>query len=87
MMSGLNLCMPPKAVQPGDTWPVQTEFPWVPSDTVTWIIRLHFPNWELHWKRNCARLDFQSTIKTKPDPNSNMATAIRSWRVPPVVSG
>jgi hypothetical protein len=32
-----------------------------------------FQNWEQHWNRNCARLEFQSTVKTKPDPNSNPA--------------
>jgi hypothetical protein len=32
-----------------------------------------FQNWEQHWKRNCARLEFQSTVRTKLDPNSRPA--------------
>jgi serine/threonine protein kinase len=73
MMSGLRLYLPPKAVQPGDTWPFQMEIAMGPLGTVSLDYTVTFQNWEQHWKRNCARLEFQSTVKTKPDPNSNPA--------------
>jgi hypothetical protein len=28
---------------------------------------VNFASWEMHGKRNCARLEFQGTIKGKPD--------------------
>jgi tRNA A-37 threonylcarbamoyl transferase component Bud32 len=73
MISGLDRCLPPKAVQPGDTWPVQMEMAMSPFGTVSRNYTVTFQNWEQHWNRNCARLEVQSTVKTKPDPNSNPA--------------
>ena len=73
LMSGLHLYLPPKEVQPGDTWPVQTEMAMGPLGTASIDHTVTFRNWEQHWKRNCARLEFQSTMKTKPGPNSNPA--------------
>ena len=73
LMSGLHLYLPPKAVQPGDTWPIQTEMALGPLGTASIDHTVTFRNWEQHWKRNCARLEFQSTMKTKPGPNSNPA--------------
>jgi len=73
MMSGLHEFLPPKPVQPGDTWPVQKELAMSPLGTVNMDYTVTFKNWEQHWNRNCARLGFQSTVKTKPDPNSNPA--------------
>ncbi len=32
-----------------------------------------FQNWEKHGPRNCARLEFSGTIKTKPDPDASAA--------------
>jgi len=65
--------LPPKAVQPGDTWPVQIEFPMATMGTMVMDFNFTFESWEMHGKRNCARLEFQGTITTKPDPNSNPA--------------
>jgi serine/threonine protein kinase len=80
MMNGLHLYLPPKAVQPGDTWPFQMEIAMSPLGTVSLDYTVTFQNWEQHWKRNCARLEFQSTLKTKPDPNSNPAgTSVSSF--------
>jgi tRNA A-37 threonylcarbamoyl transferase component Bud32 len=73
LMSGLHLYLPPKAVQPGDTWPIQTEMAMGPLGTASIDHTVTFRNWEQHWKRNCARLEFQSTMKTKPGLNSNPA--------------
>ncbi len=73
LMSGLHLYLPSKAVQPGDTWPVQTEMAMGPLGTASIDHTVTFRNWEQHWKRNCARLEFQGTMKTKPGPNSNPA--------------
>jgi len=71
MMNGLHLYLPPKAVRPGDTWPFQMAIAMNPIGTVNLDYVVTFQNWEQHWQRNCARLEFQSTIKTKPDPDSN----------------
>jgi serine/threonine protein kinase len=80
MMSGLHCYLPPKAVQPGDTWPFQTEIAMSPLGTVSMDCKVTFQSWEQHWNRNCARLEFQSTVKTKPDPNSNPAgTSVSSF--------
>ena len=70
-MMSANRFMPPKAVQPGDTWPVQFEFSMGQIGTMVVDYNFTFQSWETHGKRNCARLEFQGTIKTKPDPNSN----------------
>jgi len=80
MMNGLHRCLPPKAVQPGDTWPFQMEVAMSPLGTVSMDYTVTFQSWEQHWNRNCARLEFQSAVKTKPDPNSNQAgTSVSSF--------
>ena len=80
MMTGLYRILPTKAVQPGDTWSHQMGIAMNPIGTVNMDYTVTFQNWEQHWKRNCARLDFQSTVKTKPDPNSNPAgTSVSSF--------
>ncbi len=63
--------LPGKAVQPGDTWPVQFDFPMERMGIMVVDFNVTFQSWEMHGKRNCARLEFQGTIKTKPDPSSN----------------
>jgi serine/threonine protein kinase len=73
MMTGLYRILPTKAVQRGDTWSHQMGIAMNPIGTVNMDYTVTFQNWEQHWKRNCARLEFQSTVKTKPDPNSNPA--------------
>ena len=80
MMSGLHLFLPSKAVQPGDTWPIQKEMAMGPLGTASMDYTVTFRNWEQHWKRNCARLEFQSAMKTKPGPISNPAgTSVSSF--------
>jgi hypothetical protein len=68
-MLGGNRYVPPKAVQPGDTWPLQMEYE--VSELGTFVIDTSttFVKWETRGKRNCARLEFQGTIKTKPGQN------------------
>jgi serine/threonine protein kinase len=73
MMTGLYRILPTKAVQPGDTWSHQMGIAMNPIGTVSMDYTVTFQSWEQHWKRNCARLEFQSIVKTKPDPNSNPA--------------
>ncbi len=73
MMNGVNLFLPAKPVQPGDTWPTQMEVAMSPLGKVSFDYTVTFQSWEQHWKRNCARLEFQSTVKTKTEPNSNPA--------------
>lgn len=64
MMSSSRF-LPPKAVAPGDSWPVQLEIPAEPLGTLVMDQTFTLQNWEKHGKRNCARLEFTGTIKTK----------------------
>jgi hypothetical protein len=66
-----NRYLPPKAVQPGDTWPNTQSFEMGPLGTMTMDFNNTFQSWEMHGKRNCARLEFQGTIKTTPGTNAN----------------
>jgi Family of unknown function (DUF6263) len=72
-MMSANRFMPPNAVQPGDTWPVQVEFPMATMGVMVMDYTFTFQSWEMHGKRNCARLEFQGTITTKPDPTAKPA--------------
>ena len=65
-----NRYLPPKAVQPGDTWPVQIEFPMGVVGNMVMNYDFTFKSWEMHGKRNCARLEFVGTIKSIPDTNA-----------------
>ena len=66
-MMSANRFMPPNAVQPGDTWPVQLEYPVAAMGTMMLDYTFTFQRWEMHGKRNCARLEFSGSITTKPD--------------------
>jgi hypothetical protein len=68
-----NLFLPPKPVQPGDSWPVQMEIPLGMMGTMVMNYDFTFKNWEMHGKRNCARLEFAGTIETKPNAAAGMA--------------
>jgi predicted small lipoprotein YifL len=72
MMSSSRF-MPSKAVAPGDTWPVQNEFPMGPLGNMALNYTFTFQGWEMHGKRNCARLEFVGTIKTTPDATAGSA--------------
>ena len=66
-----NQFMPPKPVQPGDTWPVQIEMPLGMMGNLELNFDFTFTSWEMHGKRNCARLEFTGTIKSTPDTNAS----------------
>jgi len=66
-----NQYMPPKAVQPGDTWPVRIEVPMGMLGTLVLNYDFTLKSWEMHGKRNCARLEFTGTIKSTPDTNAS----------------
>jgi hypothetical protein len=70
-MMSANRFMPPKAVQPGDTWPVQIEYPMGMMGTLVLNYDFTFKSWEMHGKRNCARLELDVTIKSIPDTNAS----------------
>jgi hypothetical protein len=59
-----------KAVQPGDVWPFQDERPSGTSRRVVSEFKVNFRNWERHGKRNCARLEYQGTMKSLPRPDA-----------------
>jgi hypothetical protein len=65
--------LPSKPVQPGDTWPIQMEIPMGPLGIMEMDYMVTFQSWEQHGKRTCARLEFQGTVKSKPDSNSKPA--------------
>jgi len=64
-MMSANLLLPAKPVQPGDTWPVEMDFPMGTLGEMILKYDFTFVRWEMHGKRNCARLEFQGTIETK----------------------
>jgi hypothetical protein len=66
-----NQYMPSKPVQPGDTWPVQIEMPLGMMGNLELNFDFTFTSWEMHGKRNCARLEFTGTIKSTPDTNAS----------------
>ena len=66
-----NQHLPLKAVQPGDTWPVQIEVPVGMMGNLLLNYDFTLKSWEMHGKRNCARLEFSGTIKSTPDTNAS----------------
>jgi hypothetical protein len=66
-----NRYMPPKAVQPGDTWPVQIVSPVGTMGTFVSDYDFTLESWEMHGKRNCARLEFNGPVKSLPNTNAN----------------
>ena len=72
-MMSANRFLPSKPVQPGDAWPVHMELPMTGLGTIMLDYNITFKSWEMHGKRNCARLEFYGTIKLKPEatPASN----------------
>jgi len=66
-----NQYMPAKPVQPGDTWPVQIEIPLGMIGNLVLNYDFTFKSWEMHGKRNCARLEFTGIIKSTPNTNAS----------------
>jgi hypothetical protein len=65
--------LPPKPVQPGDTWSVKREIAMGDLGVMVFNYDITFQRWEQRGKRNCARLEFQGTVKSRsiqnPGPN------------------
>jgi hypothetical protein len=79
-MLGGDRYVPTKAVQPGDTWPLQMEYDMSELGTLMIDYSITFEKWETHGKRTCARLEFQGTFKTKPGqttPSTGMTMNIQ----------
>ena len=72
-MVGDSRYLPSKPVQPGDTWPVQMDMSMGELGTMEMNYNITFQSWEQHGKRTCARLEFQGTVKNKPEPKSKPA--------------
>jgi hypothetical protein len=70
-MMSANRFLPPKPVQPGDTWPVKQSFEMGPLGTLVLDSDCTLQNWEMHGKRNCARIEFSGTAKSTPGTNAN----------------
>ncbi len=58
--------LPPKAVSPGESWPVQTEVVMGPLGTMVMDLTYTYTGMEEREKRQCAALVFGGTMKTKP---------------------
>ncbi|MGA2787749.1 MAG: DUF6263 family protein [Verrucomicrobiota bacterium] len=72
--------LPSKPVQPGDTWPVTREIAMGDLGVMVLNYDMTFQSWEQHGKRNCARLEFQGTIKSRSGQNpgpSGMTVDVR----------
>lgn len=69
-MMSANQFLPTNAVQPGDTWPVKIEYPMGMMGTLVMNDDFTFQSWEMHGKRNCARLEFAGGVQSRPDPNA-----------------
>ncbi|MGD0350103.1 MAG: DUF6263 family protein [Verrucomicrobiota bacterium] len=67
MDNGRNL--PPKPVEPGDSWPVQSEIAMGNLGTMVMDYTFTFEHWEKHDGRYCARISFEGTIKSKVGQN------------------
>ncbi len=65
-MMSANRFLPPQPVQPGDTWPAHFDLPMTGLGTMTLDYNITFKSWEMHGKRNCARLEFDGNMKLKP---------------------
>ena len=61
--------LPPKPVQPGDTWPVKRDISMGDLGAMVMNYDITFQSWEQRGKRTCARLKFQGTVKNKPTQN------------------
>jgi len=74
MIGGQHL--PPKPVQPGDSWPVQMDMTMGDLGAMAMDYTFNFVRWETHGKRTCARLEFQGSLKSKgnPGPTSSGTT-------------
>jgi len=70
-MMQANQFMPSKPVQPGDTWPIQVEVPVGMMGNLRLNYDFTFKSWEMHGKRNCARLEFSGTITSTPATNAS----------------
>jgi hypothetical protein len=72
-MMSANRFMPPKPVQPGDTWPIKQSLEMGPLGTLVMDFDCTLQGWEMHGKRNCARIEFSGTVKSTPGTNANPA--------------
>ena len=72
-MMSANRFIPPKAVKPGDSWPIRQSFETGALGTMVMDFDCTFQSWEMHGKRNCARIEFQGAIHSTPGTNANTA--------------
>jgi hypothetical protein len=64
--------LPGKPVQPGDTWPVQIDYPMASMGTLTMNYTFTLVSWEKHHDRWCAKIDMDGTLTSKPGENPEM---------------
>lgn len=66
-----TLYLPPKPVQPGDTWPVEIQLPIGVFGTMHVNYTSAFKGWEMHGKRNCALIEFAGTMEIEPSGSAS----------------
>jgi len=57
--------LPGKPVQPGDTWPVERDYPMGPMGTMVMNFTFTLADWEKHDGRYCAKIDMDGTLTSK----------------------
>lgn len=62
--------LPPKPVQPGDTWPIEFELPIGVFGAMHAKYTGEFKDWEMRGQRNCALLEFAGVMEIEPNENS-----------------
>jgi hypothetical protein len=65
-MMSYGQSLPAKAVNPGESWPVQTEIALGPLGFMVLDMNYTFKGWEKRDQRRCVAVEFAGTIKSKP---------------------
>ena len=63
--------LPGKPVQPGDTWPVERDYPMGQMGTMIMNFNFTLAGWEKHHDRWCAKIDMDGTVTSKPSDDSD----------------
>lgn len=71
MLDPMLLYLPPKAVRPGDSWPVTIELPMGTFGTMNMDYTSTFKGWDMRGKRNCALIEFVGKVGIQPNTSTS----------------
>jgi hypothetical protein len=80
-MMSANRFLPPHPVQLNDTWPAHIDMTLGGMGKLEMDYEITLQSWEMHGPRNCARLEFQGTMKTSPGTNSSLPGGVTISRM------